>query len=121
MGWGFLDDHWDEHPKVLAAYEMEPLAPLLFVSGVLYCRRSGQPGVIPAAKVRSLLGYRPKARKALLAAELWHDAMGVVEIHDWDQWNRKAAARTASARNAAAVRWANDRAERQGANGNAIA
>lgn len=109
MGWGFFDDHWDEHPKVLAAFELDPQAPLLFVSGVLYCRRSGQPGIIPAAKVRSLLGYRARARRALVAVELWHDAAGSAEIHDWEDWNRQAADRSASARNAAQIRWAKGR------------
>lgn len=117
MGWGFLDDHWDEHPKVLAAFELDSQAPLLFVSGMLYCRRAGQLGLIPAAKVRTLLGYRPKARAALVAVCLWHDAMGgSVEVHDWEQWNRSASARSSSARNAAQIRWARERDAQRNAN-----
>ena len=111
MAWVYLDDHWDEHPKVLDAYELDALAPLLFISGLAYCRRSGTDGRISGTKIKGLLGYRPKALRALLATELWHKVGpgDAVVIHDWHDWNRSAEERSASARNAAQVRWSRDR------------
>jgi hypothetical protein len=105
--WVYLDDHWDEHPKILTAYAEDPLAPTLFISSMTYCRRSSPDGIIPGPKVRGLLGWRAKAQRALLAAELWHHIGPgeTMEIHDWRDWNHGAEARTASARNAAQIKW----------------
>ena len=107
MAWVYLDDHFDEHHKVLAAGELSPVAPWLFVCGLTYSRRAGNGGMIPAAKVRTLTPlYRPAARNALLTVALWDELSdGSVQIHDYGQWNRTNDERSASARNAAAVRW----------------
>lgn len=118
MPWVYLDDHWDEHPTVLAAFSEDPMAVIVFISGITYSRRNGTKGHIPGPKVRGLLGWRPKAEKALVAVGLWEPVgsnLGV-QIHDWDQWNQRAERRTASARNAAQVKWANER-ERTSLNG----
>lgn len=111
MPWVYLDDHWDEHPKILDIYELDPLAPLLFISGNTYCRRNATEGRIPGTKIKGLLGYRPKAHRALLAAGLWNKVGPgeAVEIHDWDQWNKAGEARSASARNAARIKWDRER------------
>ena len=107
MSWVYLDDHFDEHHKVLAAGQLHPLAPWLFVCGLTYSRRAGNGGLIPAPKVKMLTPlYRKPARDALVTVALW-DALsdGAVQIHDYGQWNKTNTERSASARNAAAVRW----------------
>lgn len=110
MPWVYLDDHWDEHPKILDAFHIDPLSPLLFISGNTYCRRNGTEGLIPGPKVRGLLGWRPKSQRALLAVGLWHEGpTHHIEVHDWGQWHKPAADRSASARNAAQVRWAREK------------
>jgi hypothetical protein len=108
MPWVYLDDHFDEHPKVLDAYELDPQAITLFVAGLAYCRRSDSGGHIAATKVRALLGYRHKAERALVIAGLWEGELegGAIKVHDYEQWNRAGQSRSASARNAARVRWA---------------
>jgi hypothetical protein len=114
MTWVYLDDHWDEHPKFHDVFAQDPHAIILFISGLAYCARNATDGEIPATKVHALMGYRPKAQRALLNAGLWHKSgpgQGI-QVHDWSQWNQKAADRSASARNAAQVRWARARAMR---------
>jgi hypothetical protein len=108
MPWVYLDDHFDEHHKVLAAGDLHPLAPWLFVCGLTFSRRAGSAGLIPAAKVRTLTPlYRKPARDALVTVALWDElADGAVLIHDYGQWNKTNTERSASARNAAQVRWA---------------
>jgi hypothetical protein len=108
MSWVYLDDHFDENRKILDVFSHDPQAVVLFVAGLGYCARTSTNGSIPSAKVRWLLGYRPKAYRALLDAGLWHkDGPDQdVRVHDWEEWNRTSNARSASARNAAKVRWA---------------
>ena len=107
MSWVYLDDHFDEHHKVLAAGTLHPLAPWLFVCGLCYSRRAGNGGLIPVEKVRLLTPlYKPAARNALLQVALWDELPGgAVQIHDYGQWNKSNTERSASARNAAQVRW----------------
>ena len=107
MPWVYLDDHFDEHHKVLAAGELHPLAPWLFVCGLCYSRRAATAGLIPAGKVRTLTPlYHKAARNALITVALWDELSdGAVQIHDYGQWNKTSEERSASARNAAAVRW----------------
>jgi hypothetical protein len=114
MPWVYLDDHFDEHPKVIDAFELDTQAPLLFVSSLAYCRRGDTSGRVPGTKVRALLGYRPKAHRALLAVELWHKVGPgeTIEVHDYAEWNGVAETRSASARNAARIRWGKERNER---------
>jgi hypothetical protein len=117
MAWIYLDDHWDENAKLLAIYEDDPRALVLYLSGLAFCRRSGSPdGVIPAAKVRGLLGWRPRSQAALIAARPPTGAPawslrpdGAVVVHDYAEWNRASTSRSASARNAARVRWGRER------------
>jgi hypothetical protein len=112
MGWVYLDDHFDEHHKVLAAGELHPLAPWLFVCGLTYCRRSNTDGLIAGGKVRTLTPlYKKGSRDALVRVGLWEEVAlgGAVIVHDYTQWNRTSESKSASARNAAAVRWAQER------------
>lgn len=123
MGWVYLTDHFDEHHKVLGAGDIHPLAPWLFVCGLTYCRRAGSAGLIPDAKVRTLTPlYKKGARDALVQVALWDEveAMGI-QVHDWEQWNRTNDEKTASARNAAQIRWAREKARKRDANRNATA
>ena len=87
MTWVYLDDHFDEHPKVLDVFEQDPQALVLFVAGLAYCARNASDGRIPSLKVPKLLGYRAKAQRALLNSGLWHkEGPGqAIEVHDWDQ------------------------------------
>ena len=117
MGWVYLDDHFDEHHKVLAAGELHPLDPWLFVCGLTYCRRSGSAGLIAGPKVRMLTPlFKKGARDALVQIGLWDEvAGGAIQVHDYSQWNRTNEERSASARNAAQVRWS----QRNGSDANA--
>jgi len=115
MPWVYLDDHFDEHPKVLAAREIHRDAPWLFVSGLCYTRRANSDGLIIAPQVpRLITHYQPRAASALLETELWEDAgKGSMMFHDYRDWNLDKGDRSASARNAAQIRWARER-ERKG-------
>jgi hypothetical protein len=114
MPWVYLDDHFDEHLKVIDAFELDGYAPLLFIASLAFCRRNNTRGRVPGSKVRALLGYRPKAHRALLAVELWHKVGPgeTIEVHDYMEWNGVGENRSASARNAAQVRWSKARTER---------
>ena len=111
MAWVYVDDHFDEHPKVLSARELHPDAPWLFIAGLCYCRRSNTDGLIIAPQVpRLVTNYRRRATEALLGVGLWEDAgAGSMLVHDWSQWNRDTESRSASERNAAQIRWKNER------------
>jgi hypothetical protein len=125
MAWVYLDDHWDENPKLLAVFHADPQALVLFFAGITYCRRTASGGLIPVAKVRGLLGWRPRSQKVLETdygagnrpGALWHPVRGgAIDVHDYDQWNHHAEERSASARNAAQVRWKRAREEAAHAN-----
>ena len=106
VAWVYLDDHIDEHPKILAAEQEHPAAPWIFICSIAYCRRNGTEGFIPEIHVRRLTASYP-VREILCTVGLWKDANPHgIEVHDFTQWNRTAENRSASARNAAQVRWA---------------
>lgn len=107
MPWVYIDDHFDEHPKVLAARDQHKDAPWLFVAGLCYSRRSNTDGLIIGPQVpRLITEYRKGARDALIDANLWDDCgEGSISVHDYTDWNRTSAAKSASARNAAQVKW----------------
>ena len=110
MPWVYIDDHFDDHPKVLAAREIHRDAPWLFVAGLCYCRRSNSDGVILAPQVPRLVSHFQKgAVRALLEVGLWDEVPGGYRVHDYLEWNRTSGAKSASARNAAQVRWALER------------
>ena len=109
MPWVYLDDHFDEHAKVLAAREIHRDAPWLFVAGLCYNRRAATDGLIIAPQVPRLITHFSRGpQKALLEVGLWDDTgKGAIGVHDYSEWNRTTDAKSASARNAAQVRWAN--------------
>jgi hypothetical protein len=117
MAWVYLDDHFDENVKVLHARELHRDAPWLYVCGLTYCRRSNTDGLIVGPQIpRLMTDYSAKAKKALIDAGLWDDAgQGSVQVHDWHEWNRSSDAKSASARNAARVRWSRDKEVRRNA------
>lgn len=110
MPWVYLDDHFDEHPKIVDAYELDHQAPLLYIAALAYCRRHNTGGRVPDTIVRGLMGYRPKAYRALIIEELWKKVGPgqAIQIHDFFQWNKRAESRSASARNAARIRWSKE-------------
>lgn len=110
MAWVYLDDHWDEHPKLVAAYEQNAKSIVLFFASLALCRRSRTDGLIQASKARGLLGFCAASRDALITHGLWHRLeTGAFEVHDYGQWNKTASERSASARNAATIRWKGQR------------
>ena len=113
MPWVYLDDHFDEHAKVLSAREIHRDAPWLFVAGLCYSRRSATDGVIIAPQIpRLITNYSRKAAQALVEVNLWDDiGKGSVVTHDYTDWNRPSEAKSASARNAAQVRWAREKGD----------
>lgn len=112
MAWVYVDDHFDEHPKVLAARDLHRDAPWLFIAGLCYCRRSNTDGLIIGPQVPRLISnYSKAATRALLTMGLWEDAgAGSIVVHDYAEWNRTSESKSASARNAAQVRWAREKA-----------
>lgn len=112
----YLDDNFTTHPKVIAAMDIDPLAPWLFVCGLTYCRKylKGD-GVIPESIVPTLSPrYKPRMRQALFAVNLWElFAPNYLVIHDYEFWNHsedaQREARSEKARKANDVRWAEQR------------
>src|ERR1039458_9844713 len=111
MPWVYIDDHFDEHPKGLTARDQHRDAPWLFVAGLCYSRRSDTDGLIIAPQVpRLITKYSKGARDALVESNLWDDAgKGSVVVRDYTEWNRTTESKSASARNAAQVRWTRER------------
>lgn len=104
MGWVYLDDHFPEHPKVLAAGDA---AAWLYVCGLAYANRRLMGGKIPRSAIPRLTGARngPALAKKLVDVELWEDVGDHYQIHDYDQWNESALKRSEKARAAADIRW----------------
>ena len=106
MAWVYLDDHFDEHPKVLAARDIHRDAPWLFIAGLCFARRQARGGIIPTAQIpRLVTGYNRKALAALVDTGLWDETEVGIQIHDYSEWNRMGEEKSASARNAAQIRW----------------
>lgn len=70
MSWAFLDDRFDEHPKVEAAGTE---AAWLYVCGLLYSKRNNTDGFIPTTRVAKLVNQKHPARlaKRLVKVGLW--------------------------------------------------
>lgn len=98
MAWVKLDDHFDDHPKVVRA---GPLGMALFVAGLCYCNRNLTDGFIPVAQVPRLINLDGLYVKAsgkdgsterpdpyqiaewLVECRLWEHAHGGYRIHDY--------------------------------------
>lgn len=117
----YLDDLWDEHPKVQLLPDER--AGLMYIRGLLYCQRNAKTrGRIPKSAVVEMTRHRrPKALADMLASDhgagvLWHDEGAFYRVHDWEIHNQRALersdeldaqqqARRDRASKAAAARW----------------
>lgn len=122
MAWVYLDDHFDEHPKVLAARDIHRDAPWLFVAGLCLAKRQAQGGLIPETQIpRLITSYSRKSASALIDVGLWDESPIGAQIHGYSKWNRMGEEKSASARNAAQVRWQREREVKAEAERNATA
>lgn len=83
MTWAFLDDHADEHPKLLA---VGAEAAWYWACGLCYCRRNPRvPGFIPEQKAQVLYPVKNvrKIIASLVASRLWHEVPGGYEVHKY--------------------------------------
>lgn len=89
MTWVKLDDHFPDHPKVLAA---GPLAAWLYVCGLAYASRYLTDGFVPAAQVPRLADLKQASALAerLVDAGLWEQTDGGYQIHDYLEYQRSA-------------------------------
>lgn len=69
MAWVKLDDHFVDHPKVVAA---GPLAGFLYVAALCYANRLLTDGFIPSAQVTRLLPQNGHKNGSDLAGVLCH-------------------------------------------------
>lgn len=102
--WVYLDDHFPDHPKVVAAGGD---AAWLFVCGLAYCKRYRTDGAIPGPQVGKLTDRRSPSRlaKRLVEVGLWEVTVGGFRVHDYDDWNRPAESKSEKGRKAANARW----------------
>lgn len=86
MSWVKLDDHFDDHPKVISA---GPLAMALHVAALCWCNRNLTDGLIPRGQVSRLIdtsefGINPHdLAKKLVVAVLWDEDPDGFRIHDY--------------------------------------
>lgn len=104
MPWAYLDDHFDEHPKVARA---GPEAAWLFVRGLLYCRRNLTGGVIAGSTALELAGNKRRSIERLITVRLWEQDGDDFRVHDYEQWNHSEK-KVRQARDAARKRWASN-------------
>lgn len=113
MTWIKLDDHWDEHPKMLA---VGMAGRALWLAGLSYSARNLCDGFITEAAMRNLRARAGvKGSKSLIALEsagLWHRVEGGWMIHDYDQYQPTKAqvmarkrARSEAGKRGAEARW----------------
>lgn len=120
MGWGKIDDMFDEHPKVLALLDEEDineacvaitLWTLCFTWAHRNTRRKGKvPGLVPSGLPRKQLGVTGKeAVKLLVKHGLWDEyPEGGWLFHDFAEYLPDAetrAARSAAGKRGAEARW----------------
>jgi len=116
MGWGRIDDTFDDHPKVLALLDAEEgaaaigLWTLCFTWAHRNTRKKGKtPGLLPASLPRRYLGPVARDLAALLVKEgLWEPVDGGWQIHDFDQYlptTKASEARSEAGRKGAEARW----------------
>src|SRR5688500_18937789 len=97
MGWLRLDDHYDDHPKIVEAGKD---AAWLDLRGMLFCARHETDGFIrPAQLTRIGSDFSPKKRLALVERLVevgrWVPAEdGGWVIHDFLQYNPSSEARS---------------------------
>lgn len=82
MTWIRIDDHFVDHPKVLAIKDEAFRA---YISGLCYSSRYLTDGFLPEAALDKITTQR--ARKQLTDAELWHETEGGITINDFLEYN----------------------------------
>lgn len=87
MVWVRIDDHFDEHPKIVG---LDDHAFALFVSGLAYCNRNLTDGFIPTGvglgKLRYCGGKQKSAASGLVTAGLWAVVDGGWQVHDFGEY-----------------------------------
>lgn len=85
MTWTRLDDHFLDHPKILAAGER---AELLHIHALLYCNKHLTDGFVPEAAISHLLhAPQRQAVQRLIELCIWVVVDGGYQIHDFLDWN----------------------------------
>jgi len=120
MGWGKIDDMFDEHPKVLAILdEEEPVDAFAAITLWTLCftwaqrntrRRGKTPGLLPSGLPRRQIGQYGRTAAAILVKHgLWDEAPdGGWMIHDFADYLPTAetrAARSEAGKRGAEARW----------------
>jgi len=84
MSWARLDDHFHDHPKVMA----KSLAAVgLYALGLSYCADQSTEGFIPAQVVMGWDRWRAASDELLEGPALWERADGGYRVHDYLDWN----------------------------------
>ena len=86
MTWVKVDDHFHEHPKILAVPAKDRTAAKgLFLDGLLYASRNLTDGRMPKGFVAET---DMRIAEILVSVGLWHDSDLEFKIHDYTDWNR---------------------------------
>lgn len=122
MGWGRIDDAFDDHEKVLALLDLDEgiaaigLWTLCFTWAHRNTRKKGKtPGLLPSTLPRRFVGPRGKELATLLVdAGMWDVVDDGWMIHDFSDYlpdKETSAARSAAGKKGAAARWGNRKAD----------
>lgn len=99
----YVDDHFPEHPKALAAGDE---ACWLYICGLAYVRRHDTRGTIPKTIASRLVAKKGAAlARRLVDVELWHDGGDCYMVHDYEIFNARNIAKRKQAREAAQTKW----------------
>lgn len=91
MPWGRIDDSLYDHRKVEALPDAIRLACVgLQALAISWCNRQLTDGFVPANRIAKLHGTR-RHRDALVAVEMWDEAPGGIQIHNFLRYNRSRA------------------------------
>lgn len=86
MSWFYVDDQFDDHPKLAELPpELELACVGLWTKAGSWCRRKLTCGQIPRGQVRKLGGTEELA-EALVKAGLWESTKGGYAFHGWEEW-----------------------------------
>lgn len=118
MGWGRIDDAFDDHEKVLALLDLDEgiaaigLWTLCFTWAHRNTRKKGKtPGLLPSTLPRRFAGPRGKELAGLLVdAGMWDVVDDGWMIHDFSDYlpdKETSEARSAAGKRGAAARWGN--------------
>lgn len=103
MTWVYLDDKFDQHPKVVEAGSD---AAWMFVAGLCWVNRNLTGGRIPKSAPRLLTDKKPAPLVTrLLEVRLWEKDGEDYRIHNYDYWNRTAKSLSERGKKGAEKRW----------------